>query len=84
MWFTPVTVYSPDSRSPTFFDAVPKKTEAALTKREKKVGILEQTIKNNTVPGDGTFEVGKDMKAGTYKSPGPDGDQCYSRVASGR
>lgn len=56
------------------------KTKASLTKREKAVGIVETEVKNNTIPGDGTYEVGKDMKAGTYKTAGPDGSQCYSSV----
>lgn len=30
-----------------------------------------------TISGDGTYEVGTDIKPGTYKSPTPDSGNCY-------
>jgi hypothetical protein len=30
-----------------------------------------------TIPGDGTFAVGSDIPAGTYRSPKPDSGNCY-------
>jgi hypothetical protein len=32
---------------------------------------------SGTIPGDGTFIVGHDVKAGTYKSSTPDSGNCY-------
>lgn len=65
-----------------------KTREAAVTasekdvrKREKAVGIIEREIEANTIPGDGIFQVGKDMKAGTYRTSGSSG--CYYAVLSG-
>jgi len=52
-------------------------TEKALHKREVAVGIVEDEIAANTI-GDGTYEVGKDIKAGTYKTEGAGG--CYFAV----
>lgn len=54
------------------------KRDADLTAREKKVGIIETEISNNTVAGDGTYEVGTDMKPGRYKTDGATG--CYYAV----
>lgn len=65
-----------------------KRREATLTaserdvrRREKAVGIIEREIEANTV-SDGLYEVGADIKAGTYKTKGS-GDTCYwSRLTS--
>lgn len=54
------------------------KQEAAVAKREKAVGIVEADIRRNTVPGEGVFRVGADMKPGTYRSAGRGG--CYYAV----
>lgn len=37
------------------------------------------TLSSNSVPGDGVYEVGTDIKPGKYKSPGPTNDivGCY-------
>jgi TolA-binding protein len=51
--------------------------EKAVAKREKAVGIVETEIQNNTV-SDGIYEVGTDIKAGTYKTDGASG--CYYAV----
>ncbi len=55
-----------------------KAAENAVAKREKKVGIVEQEIKSNTISGDGTYEVGVDMKPGKYKSKSE--SDCYWSV----
>lgn len=55
-----------------------KDAEAAVARREKAVGIVETTIENNTVPGEGMFLAGKEIKAGTYKTAGRSG--CYYAV----
>lgn len=49
-----------------------------LAKREKAVGIRAKEISDNTIDGDGMYEVGKDIKAGTYKTKG--GADCYYAV----
>jgi hypothetical protein len=52
--------------------------ESAVAAREKAVGSTEATIAANTIPGDGTFLVGKDVKPGTYRTTGPkSGSSCY-------
>ena len=55
-----------------------RKASAAVARREKAVGIVEKEIANNTIPGDGVFEVGVDMKPGFYKTSGAAG--CYYGV----
>ena len=49
--------------------------EAAITARENAVKVTEETVAANTLPGDGTFIVGKDVQPGTYQSAG--GERCY-------
>lgn len=51
--------------------------EHDVSRREKAVGIVETEIRRNTVH-DGTYEVGTDIKAGTYKTDG--GANCYYAV----
>lgn len=51
--------------------------EHDVSRREKAVGIVETEIRRNTVH-DGTYEVGVDIKAGTYKTDGNPG--CYYAV----
>jgi hypothetical protein len=51
----------------------------AVARREKAVGLVETEIANNTV-SDGIYEVGTDIKAGTYKTSGAPG--CYYAVLS--
>jgi hypothetical protein len=51
---------------------------ADVTKREKAVGADEHQIAANTIGGDGVYEVGVDMRAGTYKSV--DNQDCYYAV----
>ncbi len=47
------------------------KRESGLKKREQARRAEERRIAANTVPGDGVFVVGEDIKAGTYKTTGP-------------
>jgi hypothetical protein len=52
--------------------------ESAVAAREKAVGTQEATVAANTIPGNGTFLVGKDVKPGTYRTTGPKtGGSCY-------
>lgn len=52
--------------------------EKAVRNRETAVGIVEKEIANNTLSGEGTYEVGVDAKAGMYKTKG--GADCYYAV----
>jgi hypothetical protein len=38
---------------------------------------VEVKVEPGTIPGNGTFVVGKDIEPGTYKTAGPDGFGCY-------
>jgi uncharacterized membrane-anchored protein YhcB (DUF1043 family) len=58
--------------------ATVEKRAKQVTRREKAVGLVEKEIANNTIPGDGVFEVGADMKPGMYKTPGS--ADCYYAV----
>ena len=49
--------------------------EAAVAAREAAVQTTEDAIAANTLPGNGTFIVGKDIQPGTYQSAG--GESCY-------
>lgn len=52
---------------------------AIVARRERAVGLVERAIARNTLSGDGVYRVGKDMRAGTYRTTGgmgPSG-QCY-------
>lgn len=50
----------------------------AVARRERKVGIVEKDIAKNTIAGDGTYQVGVDMKPGLYKTSGS--TDCYYAV----
>ena len=52
--------------------------EKAVAAREKAVKVVETAVKDNTVAGEGVYEVGADIKAGTYKTAGKRG--CYYAV----
>lgn len=55
-----------------------ERVEDDLAEREAAVSAVESKIEGRTIPGDGVFEVGVDIKAGTYKAPAsPD---CYWSV----
>lgn len=55
---------------------------AALDRRERKVSGMEHSWAANTVPGDGVFVVGSDVKPGIYKAgPSPSGNCYYARLA---
>lgn len=54
--------------------------EADVADREKAVGIAEDEVAANTISGEGVYEVGRDMKPGTYRSAG--NFQCYWQVSS--
>ncbi|MDT0201354.1 hypothetical protein [Nocardioides sp. AE5] len=53
-------------------------SETAVAEREKAVGIAEVERAANTIPGEGMYRVGTDMKAGTYRTEGASG--CYYAV----
>jgi hypothetical protein len=59
-------------------EAAVKRATAAVRARERKVGIVERQVAANTIPGEGIFKVGTDMKPGTYRSAGKRG--CYYAV----
>jgi len=48
---------------------------AAVAAREVKVGAAEKAAQANTFAGDGTYLVGTDVQAGTYKADASPG--CY-------
>lgn len=48
---------------------------AELDAREKKITGAESAAQANTIPGEGTFLVGADIKAGTYRAAASTG--CY-------
>jgi hypothetical protein len=52
-------------------------SEQAVHRRELAVGLVERRIAANTI-SDGLYEVGTDIKAGTYKTTGASG--CYYAV----
>ncbi|ROS21811.1 hypothetical protein [Cellulomonas sp. PhB150] len=55
--------------------------EKELDKREKSLDKTEASLEKNTIPGDGTYLVGEDIKAGTYISN--DNSGCYWARLSG-
>lgn len=64
--------------------------EAELNRREDELKIREaalQTqeaaVKENTIPGEGLYVVGQDVKAGTYRTAGPSGRPCYYAIKNG-
>lgn len=57
-----------------------------LDDREKAVKATETELANNSIPGDGVYVVGKDVKAGVYKTTGPSGGNpvgCYYAFKNG-
>ncbi|MEC5179482.1 hypothetical protein [Arthrobacter sp. CG_A4] len=57
-------------------DAAVKTADAAVKKREEAVTGAEKTKAANTI-GDGTWTVGKDIEAGTYRAAADVGSSCY-------
>lgn len=60
--------------------------DSALDARQSAIKAEETEIAENTVPGDGVFVVGDDIKAGTYKTAGPSSsgiDTCYWAFKTG-
>lgn len=57
-------------------DAAVKTADAAVKKREEAVTGSEKTKAANTI-GDGTWTVGKDIEAGTYRASADVGSSCY-------
>lgn len=55
-----------------------RKAAKAVAKREQAVGNVETEIAENTIPGEGVFQVGVDMKSGSYKTTGS--ADCYYAV----
>ncbi|MGG5171405.1 hypothetical protein ACQR35_04365 [Pseudarthrobacter sp. J1738] len=56
--------------------AAVKAAEAAVKKREDAVTAAEKTKAANTI-SDGTWTVGKDITAGTYRATSDVGGSCY-------
>lgn len=52
-------------------------TAKALDERERKVSGMERSWKANTIPGDGIFMVGSDIRPGLYKADGASSGNCY-------
>lgn len=50
--------------------------KAELAARESKISTAEKVAAENTIPGEGVFLVGTDIKPGTYRG-NVDGGQCY-------
>ncbi|WP_300007689.1 hypothetical protein [Pseudonocardia sp.] len=48
---------------------------AELDAREAAIGAAEREYEENTIPGTGTFLVGEDIAAGTYRTAGS--SECY-------
>jgi hypothetical protein len=48
-----------------------------LDAREAAIGAAEATQRNGTIPGDGTFLVGTEVRPGTYRSDAPSSGMCY-------
>ncbi|KRE46002.1 hypothetical protein ASG92_11220 [Arthrobacter sp. Soil736] len=57
-------------------EAAVKSAEAAVKKREESVTAAEKQKAANTV-SDGTWTVGKDITAGTYRATADVGSSCY-------
>jgi hypothetical protein len=55
------------------------KREQGLDHREQAVGIVEKEIRQNSFPGNGVYEVGRDIAAGSY---GTSGNDCYWAITS--
>jgi hypothetical protein len=54
--------------------------EADVADREKAVGIVEDEIAANTISGEGVYEVGRDMRPGTYRAA--DNAGCYWQIST--
>jgi hypothetical protein len=54
--------------------------KAELDAREKKLTGLEAEIAANTIPGDGIFLVGQDIKPGQYRGNQAGGDCYWARL----
>lgn len=69
----------------------PAKTVTKTVKAPPKTKKVTKTVTvkakpkgpSATIPGDGTFAVGTDIKAGTYVSSTPDSGNCYWARLSG-
>jgi len=48
-------------------------------------GIAEAEVaaQANTIPGEGVFVVGEDVKAGSYRTAGPSSSSCYYAIKDG-
>jgi hypothetical protein len=58
-----------------------KRAAARLERLRAKISGAQETIARNTIPGDGTFEVGKDIESGVYRAEAREG--CYwARLSS--
>ncbi len=85
-----VTETAPGARS-TVTETAPG-AESTVTKPAPTVTVTAQSTKTVTasepapaaaMPGDGTYQVGVDVKAGVYKSTAADSGNCYWARMSG-
>ena len=54
-------------------EAAVEKAKQEVAAREKAVTLVETTLADNTIAGDGVYAVGPDIKAGTYQTAGRKG-----------
>lgn len=81
-----VTATAP-GKTRTIVKKVPGPTVTVTAKaKPQPVKTLKVTVPPKpkaAIPGDGTYEVGKDVKPGTYVSSTPDSGNCYWARLSG-
>jgi hypothetical protein len=56
---------------------------ADLDQRAASIGAAEAADRAGTIPGDGTFLVGTEIKPGMYRSDAPSSGMCYWARLSG-
>ena len=80
------TVRAEPAAQPTATVTVPGPTVTTtkVTRKPAKTVTVKVTPKpKSAIPGDGTYEVGVDIKPGTYVSPPPSSGNCYWARLSG-
>lgn len=78
------TVPGPTSTVPGPTVTVPGPTVTVTSPKPAKTVTVKVTPTPEVAfPGDGTYEVGADVKPGTYVSKAPDGGNCYWARLSG-
>lgn len=77
------TVHSTETVTAPAPDAQPAEAKTTTVKAPAVTNTITVTKKAGpakpkaTIPGDGTYEVGKDIQPGTYVSGVPDSGNCY-------